>query len=275
MGTSHRHTPSISGQPNWGNASASVTGVANAVDKSDKLDNNPPATMTPAQIGNKQKYYNNRIRTNYHHAVRNIVRAAGGRDKVSSGTSRAVGHAGIVIASGFVKTFNEIISNGLSSWLQRKGIDTLVGKSCRDVLNQIRGYIDFGIAGLDDTAANEALECVMDSLEERMDGDASKFDVVMNQIMKSDSIKDILDEFFGVYIFSHLSQDFAEKIEYEKGSEVMQSTMKEIKDLIIDDVRRAKFGRSVDAIDWGTPEGEAFIQQEFNRILYILSGNED
>ena len=97
----------------------------------------------------------------------------------------------------------------------------------------------------------------------------------MNEILSAEGIKDLLDEFFGIYIFSHLSQNFKEKLEYDKGTETMCHTMEEIKDLIVDDIRIARSGRSARSIDWSTPDGEAFIKEEFDRILYILSGNED
>jgi hypothetical protein len=297
MGTSHRHTPTVVGEPNWGNASASVTSIATAEEEMDKLDNelegeenaddtsddyendgekNESRTaVSPERIAKRQRQLDSQIRRNYHHAVRNLVRAAGGRGKVSSGGSRAIGHAGVVIAGGLVSAISEIVKNGLSDWLSRRGIHSLEGKSCQDVLDLIREYIEDGIAGMDNTAANEALECVMDELGEKIGDDLAAFDAAMVGILASEDIKDLLDKFFGMYIFSHLSQDFKEKLEYEKGTKVMNETMDEIKDLILDDIQRSRGGRDTVSIDWGTEEGTAFIQQEFDRIIYILSGNED
>ena len=297
MGTSHRHTPSVAGEPNWGNASASVTAIARAEEELDSLDKElegekdadensddkeeeeekkePKTMVSPEKIAKRQRELDNRIRRNYHHAVRNLVRAAGGRENVSSGGSRVVGHAGIVIAGGLISAISEIVKNGLLDWLNRRGVHSLEGKSCQDVLDLIREYIEGGVAGMDNTAANEALEYVMDELEEKMGDDVNSFDAVMAGILSSDALKDLLDKFFGMYIFSHLSQDFKEKLEYEKGTKVMNETMNEIKNLILDDIQRSRGGRDTATIDWGTEEGKAFIQQEFDRIIYILSGDED
>ena len=297
MGTSHRHTPKVVGEPNWGNASASVTNIASAEEKLDKLDKemeeleNANVTsddnvnedegkeanhaVSSERIANRQRQLDGQIRRSYHHAVRNLVRAAGGKEKVSRGGSRAVGYAGIVIAEGLVSAISEIAKNGLSDWLSRRGVHTLEGKSCRDVLDLIREYIDAGVAGMDNTAANEALECVMDELGEKIGEDLDAFDATMAGILATNDIKDLLDTFFGMYIFSHLSQDFQEKLEYEKGSKIMNDTMNDIKELILDDIRRSLEWRDVSAIDWSTEDGTAFIQQEFDRIIYILSGNEN
>ncbi len=275
MGTSHRHTPTIKGDPNWGKASSAVSGLVGAVSESDALDKNPPTNMTPSQISKRQSALGKRINRGYHSAVRNLIRAAGGRGKVSSGGSKAIGRAGIYVAGGLVATFSEIVSNGLSEWLHKKGVISLEGKQCKDIVDIIRQYIETGIAGLDDTAANEALECVLDNLEERMGDDVDAFDDVMNQIMSGDAIKDMLDLFFGMYVFSHLSQDFEEKLEYERGTEAMKNAMNEIKDQILDDIHTSRSGQDAISIDWSKPEGEDFIKTEFNRILYILQGNED
>lgn len=186
--------------------------------------------MTSQQKSKRQSIIGMRINKNYHHAVRNLLRASGGRTKVSNGQSRAFGHAGVVVAGGIVGTFQEIASNGLIPWLQRNGVSSLEGMSCRDVLNVIRKYIDNGVTGLDDTAAKEALEHVMDLLESRMGDDPSSFEEIMNNLVGSEDIKDLLDEFFGVYIYSYLSQSFAEKLEHEKGTKTMSATMMEIKE---------------------------------------------
>ena len=288
MGTSHRHTPTVAGEPNWGQASAAVTSIAGAEAKLDELENElvgneqegeqqqTHSQVNPhTHIAKRQQKLEGQILRNYHKAVRSLVRAAGGRAKVSSGSSRAVGHAGVVIAGGLVSAISEIVKNGLYDWLNRTGVATLEGKSCQDVLNLIRDYISAGVAGLDNTAANEALECVMEEIGERIGDDIEAFDAAMAVLLASNDLKDMLDRFFGVYIFSHLSQNFKEKLEYDKGTEVMNETLNEIKDLILDDIHRSRDGRDTASIDWGTEEGRAFIQQEFDRIIYILSGNED
>ena len=275
MGTSHRHKLGVVGQPNWGSVSSSITGLANGVAESDMLDNNPPANMTSRQKSKRQSIIGARINKNYHHAVRNLLRASGGRAKVSNGQSRAFGYAGIVVAGGLVGTFQEITNNGLIPWLQRNGISSLEGMSCRDILDIIRKYIDNGVTGLDDTAAKEALEHVMDLLESRIGDDPLNFEKIMNNLVGSDEIENLLDEFFGVYIYSFLSQSFAEKLEHEKGTETMYATMLEIKEQIIDDIKTGKNGRSVATVDWNSEDGKNFIKSEFDRILFILAGNED
>ena len=275
MGTSHRHTPTVKGEPNWGKASAALTGLVGDVEESNDLEQNPPEDKTPTQVEKRQNQLGKRITRNYHTSVRNLVKASGGRHKVSSGGSHALGHSGIVVINNFVSAIQEIVSNGLATWLQQRGVDSLEGKSCQDIIDILRQYIESGVAGLDSTAANEAIENVMDRLDELVGDNVDEIEDKFDAILNGEDIKDIIDQFFGMYIYVHLSQDFEEKLEYEKGSITMKNAMNEVKEQILDDIRVGRTGRDVRTVDWSKPEGKAFIQAEFDRILFILQGNED
>lgn len=275
MGTSHRHTPTVKGEPNWGKASAALTGLVGDVEESNDLEQNPPEDKTPTQVEKRQNQLGKRITRNYHTSVRNLVKASGGRHKVSSGGSRALGHGGIVVINNFISAIQEIVSNGLGTWLQQRGVDSLEGKSCQDIIDILRQYIESGVAGLDSTAANEAIENVMDRLDELVGDNVDEIENKFDAILNGEDIKDIIDQFFGMYIYVHLSQNFEEKLEYEKGSIAMKNAMNEVKEQILDDIRVGRVGRDVRTVDWSKPEGADFIQAEFDRILFILQGNED
>ena len=179
----------------------------------------------------------------------------------------------MVLASNFVNAFAQIPSEGCLNWLERRlGTHTLEGKSCQELLDMLKEYISLDVIGLDETAANEAFEHVLGLLGNNIEN-AVELDDVFNQLMQTDQIKDVLDEFFGMYIFSHLSQNLAEKLEKRYGLDLMP--MNEIKDFIIEDLKKGRESRSTESINWGGVEGIDFMQKEFDRIIYILSGYED
>lgn len=266
MGTSHRHKATVKGQPNWGEASKAVSKVAVLVAELAELEANPPENQTKRQISILHDQKERQIARNYHKAIGRLVNAAGGIDGVSCGISRAIGHAGISVIEKFVSAVQEIITNGLSQWLQRRG-ETLGGKSCHDVVEIIRQYVEAEVSGLDNTAANEAMECVLDQLEEQIDNDTGEVEDEMRAILGSVDIKDLIDLFFGMYIYSHLLQDFEEKLEYERGSQAMKKAMEEIKNKLLRDIKALGLRRDDKAIDWSKSGGNAFIRAEFNRIL--------
>ena len=106
MGTSHRHKPA--GSPNWGNASKAVTQISKDVSESSELSNNPPQNLSAQKIAKRQSTLGKRISRSYHHAVRDMVRASGGRSSVAKGSSRVMGHSGVYYAGTFTSAFQEI-----------------------------------------------------------------------------------------------------------------------------------------------------------------------
>ena len=111
------------------------------------------------------------------------------------------------------------------------------------------------------------MECVLDQLEEQIDNDTGEVEDEMRAILGSVDIKDLIDLFFGMYIYSHLLQDFEEKLEYERGSQAMKKAMEEIKNKLLRDIKALGLRRDDKAIDWSKSGGNAFIRAEFNRIL--------
>lgn len=77
--------------------------------------------------------------------------------------------------------------------------------------------------------------------------------------------------FFGNYIYSHISQNFTEKLEKEYGIKMTKQIKKEIRRTIIEDVKAGINGKKVSEIDWKGTEGREFIKKEFSTILKILT----
>lgn len=275
MGTSHRHKPGSIGEPNWGKASSSLTKISKALEELNELEYKPQQIVEQRKIQKRQSILSKRIATNYHHAVRNLVRAAGGRKLVATGGSKALGKAGIAWAISWSQAMQEISDQGLSAWLEKRGISSLEGKTCTQILSLIGEYIRGNIVGFDATAAQEATSYVLDQIEKISAGETVKLEDSIKQLLETQQIKDLIDQFFGVYIYSHLSQNFYEKLEKDKGTETINQTMSEIKDLIMDDVRRGFNGRSIEKINWNSPEAATYISNEFERMINIFTDNED
>lgn len=273
MGTSHRHKPG--GSPNWGKASRAVTQISKDMGESNELSSNSAPDSSPQKIAKRQSTLEKRISRSYHRAVREVVRASGGRNSVAKGSSRVMGHAGVYYAGAFTSAFQEIAEQGLSTWLKEKGVSTIEGKTTKEIIELLSGFMQDYFSGLDDTAAREALEAVNDMVEEQVSQNDGDFDKTFQEVVSSELIKDYLDVFFGVYIYSHLSQSFSERLQKKYGFEVANTTMLEIKELIIDDVKRGFNNRPAEQIDWKGDEGKNFISQEFDRIIKILTNNED
>lgn len=274
MGTSQRYNSSVKGQPNWGKASSSISHLGNAIADDKKLEEEKP-NLPQQKYEQKKKNIEDRIYKNYRKSIVHTIKAAGGANAVSSGSSKVFGYGGINILQNFVQTISEIQNQGLSSWLLNHNYGSLDGKNADQVKEIITVYVQDELVALDDTAANEALEYLMDMLNEKLGSDIEQYDSGLNQIFVKGEMKELIDHFFAIYIYSHLSQSVYEKLEKNKGTEFANNTMNEIKDLILEDIQGLAENNSVTLINWGTEEGEYFCKEEFNRIIHIYLDDED
>lgn len=275
MGTSQRHKASVLNQPNWGKTSNDVTAIVKTIIAAQDFASNPPGNWTVKQIAKKQNQYEKRISSCTRKSVRNIVKAAGGRKKVASGNSKAIGHFGVGIGLSWASTMAELNKVGIEAWLESKGIKNFADKSCHDIINIIESLIEEDVIGLDATAAGDALQHVMELVEAMIGDDLDNFDSTINKIMSTEQCSIMICEFFGYYIYSHLSQDFSEKLEKKYGTDNKDATLSEIRDKIIADAKNGYKSKSVLNIDWNGPEGDNFIKEEFDSILYIIGCDDE
>lgn len=274
MGTSHRHKASVFGEPNWGKASQSVTSTAKAVEDGNKLEENS-SNMPQKQYIKALSRVNNRVKSNYHRAVGNMVKAAGGRSTVANGKSYAIGRSGVSWLGNFAGNLQDIQTKGLSNWLTEHN-ETTDNKTCKDIIKLIAQISSDYMGGLDDTAARKAEMHVIELLENIISDKVDEFDKNIDKILDPKMMTYLLDQYFGMYIFQHLVQNFSEKITKSKGEELSSQTFAEIKDLIMEDVRVGfNDGVHTTEIDWKGPQGREYITKEFNRILRILSADDN
>lgn len=273
MGTSHRHKASVFGVPNWGKASQSMTSTAKAMKDGNNLEKNSN-NMPQKQYEKAQSKVNNRIRSNYHRAVSNMIKAAGGRSSVASGKSFAIGKSGVSWLGNFTGNLQDIQAKGLANWLTEHN-ETTDNKTNKDIIKLIAQISSDYMGGLDDTAAREAEMHVIELLDSIMGGTVDDIDKNIDKVLDPKMMTYLLDQYFGMYIYQHLVQDFSEKIAKSKGEELSNQTFSEIKDLIMEDVR-VGFNDGIPAIeiDWKGPQGQEHITKEFNRILRIISAND-
>lgn len=289
MGTSQRHSPSVTGQPNWGKSSVSLTAAIKNLEKLEEIipDNNDDQRSDLAEqiqnLSQSMRYtyadkqtqkISNSFNRNVRNSVKRLIKASGGKKNVSVGKSRALGQAGIAVLGNFINTVLEIQQDGLDGWLKNKGI-TLEGKKREDIFNILIEACSDKVIGLDETAANQAITEMFEGLKDMMNETFSNIEEVLQSILNDHQLQEIIDKFFGVYIFVHLSQNFTEKLEKKYAQEKVDQYMKQIKEQIISDIQEGVNGSKSINVDWNGDEGKKFILEEFNKILNIFDNDED
>lgn len=268
MGTTQRMTPGVSGEPNWGNLSKSITNISKTVESEGKLDNNTNITSEDAS-----RQYNqilNRRTVHVKNAFRNLVKTGGGRQNIISGKSTSIGKAGFRSAGRITDFFSGVGSNGLQQTLIDIGFGSLKGKTFQEVLDFLLMFCSESNEGMDETAANNASCEIMKELAELAGNDLEKFELLVKEYVDGQGLAEILCKFWGLYIFEHLSQRFEEKVKQQKGVEIGKETFKIIKNDILGQIKVLNTQRPVAKIDWKGNEGKEQIEKIFDSVIKII-----
>jgi hypothetical protein len=271
MGTTQRIVPGVTREPNWGALSRSITGVAKTVEK--EVETEEEVDKTPEEIKKEEKQYKTLIHRRDKHikaAFKNLIRTGGGSKTVSSGKSKSLGRAGRKSAGKIAGFFSGVSQNGLQKELDKIGFGSLTGKSVQDIIDYLLIYTSDTNTGMDETAASKACCEVFDEIAEQTGNDIEEFEKLVQESVDGNGLENILCRFWGLYIFEHLSQRFAEKIEQQKGTEISKETFNIIKDDIIGRIEVLNKDRDVKDIDWNGEEGTKEIDGIFESIINII-----
>jgi hypothetical protein len=271
MGTTQRIVPGVTREPNWGALSRSITGVAKTVEK--EVETEEEVDKTPEEIKKEEKQYKTLIHRRDKHikaAFKNLIRTGGGSKTVSSGKSKSLGRAGRKSAGKIAGFFSGVSQNGLQKELDKIGFGSLTGKSVQDIIDYLLIYTSDTNTGMDETAASKACCEVFDEIAEQTGNDIEEFEKLVQESVGGNGLENILCRFWGLYIFEHLSQRFAEKIEQQKGTEISKETFNIIKDDIIGRIEVLNKDRDVKDIDWNGEEGTKEIDGIFESIINII-----
>jgi hypothetical protein len=272
MGTTQRLNPGVRGEPNWGNLNTSVTSIAKSAEteKETISEEEKAPEKDKKQFEKKYKQIYERRDRHLKSVYRNLFATGGGARKVSQGTSKSIGRAGLRSSKKLVGFIINVNSQGFKRSLAEIGLAHLEGQSFESIIDYLITYCSDSAVDMDDIAANQASSEVLHNLAELSDNDLDKFENNLKESLKGNGLSNLLCEFWGYYIFEHLSQRFQEKITQQKGSEISRETFKIIKDDILGRVKILNEKRPVVKINWAGADGKMEIEKIFESIINIL-----
>jgi len=271
MGTTQRINPGVTGQPNWRGLNVSATNIAKTVEiEKQNEENKEVDNKTPEQQAKEYQRLLMRRNNNLSSLFNYLVKTGGGTKNITTGKSRSIGKAGIKTSSKLTHFIADVGSNGLQQTLQTNGFGNLEGKTTLDIINFLVIYCSDVATGMDETAANKASLEVLSKIAEESSNDIDKFEQILSEYAEGGGMSNLVCEFWGYYIFEHLSQRFQERITQQKGEEVSSETFTIIKDDIIGRVKVLNEKRAVSNINWKGAEGEKIRETIFVEIINII-----
>ena len=287
MGTTQRLTPGVTGQPNWGDLSKSITHIARSIEKekdiekdekktdiSDATIKNDPEIIGDPKINRVYKKLLDKRKVHIKNTYKNLIKTGGGRKNIVNGKSASIGRAGIKSANRITSFFAGVGGSGFEQALSDVGFGTHNGKSFQEVIDFLLIYCSESNEGMDETAANKASCEVMNELALDSNNNLAEFEKLIKELLDGKGLADTLCRFWGLYIFEHLSQRFEEKIN-QRGTEVGKETFKIIKDDVLGQVKVLNDKRPVAKIDWKGKDGKKEIERIFDSIIKIICDEND
>jgi hypothetical protein len=265
MGTTQRIIPGVTGEPNWGEVSRGVTSVAGTISKEEQESEKAQPNLK------RQQKLETRRRVQVNAAVERLLRAAGGRTAVKQGNSRSVGRAGIQVARRLTTIFSAVSTGGLASAISTANspLANLGGLTVEQIVQRVIVLCSDTSTGMDETAAMAACNHVMLQLAEQA-LTPQELEASIQQVVATDQVEFLLCEYFGFYIFEHLSQRFQEKIAQVRGQPLATATFNEIKLDIIGRIHVMAATRPISRINWQGVQGNKIIEDIFDSVMAIF-----
>lgn len=266
MGTTQR----VNNGPNWGSISNAVTGVANAINDLNLLDENQQSNELNNDFkAKKEKKIEDRKDKNIINVLDRLIKINGGSQNISTGKSNGIGKSGIKSSRKLARFFYSVNDVGLKQALSENGFNDLEGKTTKDVINYLIDFFSDETIGMDEAAAKSAIYEVMKGIENEVDEEINSLEILMKSYVENAKLSELLSVFFGKYIYEYLWERFEEKLSQKKGEKLTSETFNSIKNEINSRVQLLNSKESLSKIDWSGDEGKREIEKIFEAIIKI------
>jgi len=248
MGTSKSYSASIKGQPQWGNLSGAVT------------NNCDGGKITTSNLGNILSRY---------------VSVIGGSGRVGRGSSKIAGRAGIRTARNIGAFLGEFSASGgnIQFALEQVGLTGLEGLSLNEVIDRLLEHCSGPSSTLDDVAAKAASQKILEELASDA-GTIEEWQQQLTETLDNETLEDIIERYFGYYIFEHLSIMFYEKLIVDKGKTDCDNLFRQIKDYVFEKIKNMNKTNSLNNINWAGEDADRLIKNIQEDVLKIFEGYE-
>lgn len=203
--------------------------------------------------------------------LKNFVSALGGSSIAGRGKSKVGGRSSLKSAKKIGRVFSSFINSGynIRETLASIGITDIESKSVNDIINHLIDYCSSDSSSIDDNAAKEATRLIMEELIGQADS-IEEIDSLLTQRFESESLEEVIVNYFGYYINELLSRWFYEHLIKSKDSKDCNLLFRQIKDFIKERVGDMHKRNPLHNIDWGSKQANIIIENIQQDILTVF-----
>ena len=187
----------------------------------------------------------------------------------SGGTARGGDTRGGVaqsVARNIGGFFSSVAEVGFREAFRLVGLGFLEGKSVREIGYSLLDYLGGSSNTMDQVDARKALSNLIDGILKDADN-LEKVEEAMEAIAHGESLNNLIQRFFGYYIYEQFCRNHYEHLVARIGEVQADKRIDDIKGCIFDTLRHLTRHQDVSQIDWNGNQGQQIVEKI---LLYTL-----
>jgi hypothetical protein len=207
------------------------------------------------------------------HIIQRVIHENGGKNAISRGGRQAPrGAAGSAapardVAARLGNFIADVQSFGLNEAAKRSGLGDLSGKSVGEILLTVLDRIGGPASTIDEADARQALSDLQDELLAEATN-VEEVEAILAEAGKN--LENILERFFGHYVFEQFSRIFYERLVQRVGASEAASFISQIKEFISSSLASRATTRDLSKVDWAGKEGSSMVSDICAQTLEVF-----
>ncbi len=202
--------------------------------------------------------------------VGQFIRANGGSQGVARNGGMGAKSAQAIARNlgSFLSLVNRV---GLDVALKQVGLEHLKDKTTSDIVLSLIDYFGEDASTIDQVDARNALSQLMDELFGEVEG-IDGIGQVLEGSANPDNLTEILEKFFGYYVYQQFCRSFYERLASKVGNTQAESFLNDILDYIKSEITVLSLDREITQVEWNGQEGEEICAQVLEKTLDVFGG---
>lgn len=207
------------------------------------------------------------------HIVQRLVHENGGKNAIARGGRRAPGGAAGSaapardVAARLGNFISDVQTKGLNEAAQRLGLGDLRNRPVGEILLAVLDRVGGPASSIDEADARQALSDLQDELL----SEAQSVEEVESILIEAgQNLENILERFFGHYIFEQFSRIFYERLVQRVGASAAASFINQIKEFIYSSLANRASTKDLSKVDWAGAEGASIVSDICAQTLEVF-----
>lgn len=171
------------------------------------------------------------------------------------------------VAARFGSFVSDVRSLGFAEAAAKLGLSDLSGRTVSEILLSLHDRIGGDSSTIDEADARQALSDLQQELFKEAENVEDLEAILLDA---SQNLENILERFFGFYIFEQFSRISFERLVQRVGDQKAMSFLKQIKEFIQSALANRATDKKLSKIDWSGSEGADLVSQILDQTLEVF-----